>query len=373
MSTQDLYSLSMAHIVIDARVINSGTGRYMERLLHYLQKIDGVNHYSVIIKQAEHWQPTAKNFTAVAADIPDFGFAEQFQLLRLILKLKPDAVHFTMPQFPILFDLFRIHRINTIHDLTLINFKHSKWNSVVDAIKRAVFRAVMRRAAQADRVITPSRFVKSQLVARYPVDPSRITVTYESADRLAKHSKEYRPLKGREFIMYTGTITPYKNVRRLVEAFDLLKIDHPKLHLAIVGKEKRFHRELRGVVKQLGVENVVFTGFIPDEQLAWMYEHASAYVFPSLSEGFGLPGVEALVHGCPIVAARASCLPEVLQNGAHYFNPLDVEDMSQKINDVLTDSNVRKTLLQNGENIAQSYSWEKMANETLALYTTLLR
>jgi glycosyltransferase involved in cell wall biosynthesis len=113
----------------------------------------------------------------------------------------------------------------------------------------------------------------------------------------------------------------------------------------------------------------VFTDFINEGELRWLYEHSAAYVFPSLSEGFGLPGLEAMIHGTPVVSSDATCLPEVYGDAAHYFDPRDVRDMAAKISDVLTDSKLRQDLIKKGTAQAAKYSWQRMAEQTLEIYS----
>ena len=115
-----------------------------------------------------------------------------------------------------------------------------------------------------------------------------------------------------------------------------------------------------------------FTGFITDSQLRWLYENCQAYMFPSLSEGFGLPGLEAMVHGAPVISSSATCLPEIYGNAAQYFNPLDVNDMADSINKVLSDSRLRNYLIERGFKQANKYSWQRMAEETLKIYEKAL-
>lgn len=361
----------MSKIVIDARIIKTTTGRYIERLLHYLQHQDYQNEYVVLLRNKKDWQPKSENFKTIAAPIEDFSFAEQIRLKKIIAGLKPDLVHFPMPQFPL---LYRGKRVSTVHDLTMLNFKHRHWNPFTDGLKRAVFKLVLKRAVtKADRVITPSRYVKKELVKNYKADPANIKVTYESADDLAAHPKEYRPLKGKKFIFYVGNMFPHKNIERLLQAFDLLHQTHPDIHLALVGKRKRFHDELEALVTHDGIKNVHFTGFMPDAQLAWMYANARAYVFPSLSEGFGLPGLEAMRHNCAVISSKATCLPEIYKDAAYYFNPTDVEDIAQAIGSVLDDANLRKQLILRGKKRVKLFSWDTMAQETLDIYREALK
>jgi glycosyltransferase involved in cell wall biosynthesis len=126
-------------------------------------------------------------------------------------------------------------------------------------------------------------------------------------------------------------------------------------------------------MKKLGVrEGVVFTDYIPDAQLKWALSNTRAYIFPSLSEGFGLPGLEAMHYGAPLVSSNATCLPEVYGGAAHYFDPTDVNDMAAKIDEVLSDQELRKKLIEKGKIQVKKYSWARMAKETLEVYKKVL-
>jgi glycosyltransferase involved in cell wall biosynthesis len=125
-------------------------------------------------------------------------------------------------------------------------------------------------------------------------------------------------------------------------------------------------------IKREGIEGVIFTDFISDNALLWLYEHCEAYVFPSLSEGFGLPALEAMAHGAPLISTNATCSPEIYGDGAHYFNPLDVEDMAAKIGEVLDNPKLRQELIKRGKKQAAKYSWRRMAEETVGVYKKVL-
>jgi glycosyltransferase involved in cell wall biosynthesis len=161
-------------------------------------------------------------------------------------------------------------------------------------------------------------------------------------------------------------------LERLIDAFRLIQAQHPSLHLVLAGKLDNNYRRIRSTVEQKGMKNIVFSDFVNDAQLRWLYENCSAYVFPSLSEGFGLPGLEAMVHGAPVVSSNATCLPEIYGDAAHYFNPTDTQSIADAINEVLTDKNLRKQLTENGKRRVSLYSWQRMAAETLAVYRQVL-
>ncbi|MDB5184894.1 MAG: glycosyl transferase family 1 [Candidatus Saccharibacteria bacterium] len=362
----------MSRIVIDARELRTSTGRYVERLLHYLQDLDTTNEYLVLLKPQDisGWRTKSEHFLTVSCPYDEYGFAEQTGLLRQINKLKPDLVHFTMIQQPI---LYRGHSVTTVHDLTTARFTNPAKNPVVFRFKQAVYKEVIKRVAKNSKlIITPTGFVKDDLIEFTDIDPRKIVVTHESADRIDALPSPLPNLQKSKFIMYVGRPTPHKNLPRLIEAYALLRAQHPDLKLVLAGKKDANYRAIEANVPEKLRPHVVFTDFVTEGQLRWLYEHCEAYIFPSLSEGFGLPGLEAMIHGAPVVSSDATCLPEVYGDAAHYFDPLDVPAMADAISEVLSDSRLRTELIQRGKEKAAEYSWRRMAQQTLAVYNDAL-
>lgn len=357
-------------IAIDARILRTSTGRYVERLLHYLQQIDHENEYIVLLdhKDYDTWEPVSPKFSKLAIDIPNYSLKEQISYASLLYRLKADVVHFAMPQQP----LFYFGRsVTTIHDLTLLHFKNYEDNAkIAYDIKQFIFGVVVRIAAHKSRaVLTPTKYVKQDIVKTLHANPDRITVTYEAAEEMPKTKESsVAELSSSPFIMYVGRMDPYKNIRRLIEAHQLLIKAHPDLNLALPGAKDGNVQVLEKWCQQQGFKQVHFLGFISDEQLRWLFEHTKAYVFASQSEGFGLPGLEAMTYGAPLVSSNAACLPEVYQDGAYYFDPASVEDIAEKVNDVLENKTLRDSLIREGRKVVAQYSWKKMALETLAIY-----
>jgi glycosyltransferase involved in cell wall biosynthesis len=230
----------------------------------------------------------------------------------------------------------------------------------------------LRAAKKSVAIITPSQFVKDDVVTFASINPGKIAVTYEAADPITDQPEPVESLIGQQFIMYVGRPQPHKNLWRLIEAFGQLQAQHPDLKLALAGKKDRLYAQIEAKVQAAGIKNVVFTDFISEGQLRWMYEHCAAYTFPSLSEGFGLPALEAMAHGAPLVSTNATCSPEVYGEAAHYFDPLDVQSIADAINEVLTDKQLREKLVTAGREQAKKYSWQRMAEQTLAVYTSAL-
>lgn len=172
--------------------------------------------------------------------------------------------------------------------------------------------------------------------------------------------------------MYVGRPLPHKNLGRLIDAFALLKKKHPGLKLVLAGKKDVLFAQHEANTKRLGIKDVIFTGFVSDGELRWLYQHTQAYIFPSLSEGFGLPGLEAALCGAPVIASNVSCLPEVYGDGARYFDPLNIQDLADTIGEVLDDAALRSKLITAGKKRADSFSWQRTATQTLEIFTRVL-
>lgn len=363
----------MSRIVIDARELSTSTGRYVERLLFYLQKIDKTNQYLVLLKPDDYlaWKPASPNFEKVLCTAKEFTWAEQTDLKKQLNQLRPDLVHFAMVQQPI---FYKGKVVTTMHDLTTTRFRNPSKNAVVFWFKQQVYKFVNWRVAHKSKyIITGSKFVKNDVAQYTHVKKSKIFVTNESADEITDTIEPIKKLQGKQFIFYVGRPQPHKNLGRLIEAFANLKQKHPDLLLVLAGRKDSVYDSYIKTATKLGVkDSVVFTGYVTEGQLKWLYKGCKAYVFPSLSEGFGLPGLEAMKHDAPLVSSNATCLPEIYGEAAYYFNPLDVHDMTKSIDTVLTDMNIKNGLIKAGREQVKKYSWKKMAEETLAVYEKAL-
>lgn len=362
----------MAHIAIDARLINSSTGTYTERLLHYLQQLDATNKYTVIVptKDLEFWKPTNPNFSVVAGDFADFSFAEQIGFKKMLDAINADVVHFCMPEQPI---LYSGKKVTTFHDLILLRATGTDKNSLVFKAKQLVGQLAFRRIAHtSDAIITPTNYVRDDVVKTLGVTKDKVFVTSEAADKHETGKLEPYRHPYKQFIMYVGRQQDHKNIRRLGEAHQKLLHKHPDLGLLLVGGLNVASQRNKDYFEKQGYQNITFTGFLPDAQRDWLYKNAAAYVFPSLMEGFGLPGLEAMNYGTPVVSSNATCLPEVYGDAAHYFDPTNVDDMARAVDDVLSDEKLRTELSTKGLKQVKKYSWEDVAKKTLAVYQRVL-
>jgi glycosyltransferase involved in cell wall biosynthesis len=361
-------------IVIDARESGTSTGRYVDKLVEYLHK-QKPNHEIIVLtkaKQIDYLRELAPNFKVIESKYKEFSFAEQIGLLRQLNNLKPDLVHFAMTQQPV---RYRGRVVTTIHDLTTARFNNPAKNRVVFKAKQQVYKRVIKDVARKSKyLITPSKFVKQDVTQLARISPDKIFVTYEAADRILTPAQTVPRLSGKQFIMYVGRATPHKNLRRLVSAFEVLHKKHPQLMLVLAGKTDANYQRIGEFVSERRLAAfVVFTGFISEGELRWLYENTAAYIFPSLSEGFGLPGLEAMAHGAPVVSSNATCLPEIYGDAAYYFNPIVVSDIAHKIHAVISKPSLAASLSSKGRAQVFKYSWRKMADQTLKIYEEALK
>jgi glycosyltransferase involved in cell wall biosynthesis len=222
----------------------------------------------------------------------------------------------------------------------------------------------------------PTEYVKEGIAKQFGVRRNKIFVTYQAASQdLATprvNLESYGVFK--PYLMYAGNAYPHKNLERLIIAFGKLVTEYMlDYQLVIVGKKDSFHKELEKDVAEAKLQNrIIFTDFVSDNELAGFYNKAALYVFPSMSEGFGLPALEAMSHGVPVVSSNASCLPEVLGDAAEYFDPTNINQMAKVIAKVLSDDDLRKALAKKGHAQVKKYTWAKTAKQTLAVYKKAL-
>jgi glycosyltransferase involved in cell wall biosynthesis len=242
-------------------------------------------------------------------------------------------------------------------------------------------RQVMHRAA---RLLAVSNFTKQDIQRFFQVSGKKIEVVYNALDEKFAQgpttAEERQTIVERyqvnyPFVLYTGRISPHKNVARIIEAFSALKSELAKdgryldLKLIIIGDEVSKHPDLRRAVIRSGMQNDVrFLGFVPIEVLRIFYDTAKVFVFPSLYEGFGLPPLEAMAHGTPVITSNASALPEVVGNAALLVNPENIFEISRALYRSLTDSELRDRMKANGKLQAERFSWETSVRQMIKVY-----
>lgn len=370
-------------IGIDARFFGpygKGLGRYTQKLIENLERIDNKNQYVIFLRK-ENWDsytPNNKNFKKEIADYRWYSLSEQFNMPKVLKKAKLDLVHFPHFNVPL---FYRRNFVVTIHDLILTSFptqRATTLHPLLYKIKHNVYKIIIKSAVKrAKKIITVSNFSKNELIKQFKIDPKKIVVTYEATEYVCKEveQKNLEDIKkfgiSKPYLLYVGNAYPHKNLERLLQVFKKLKKDYQDIELVLVGKKDYFFERLQRKKEKMGLNGVIFTGYVEDEDLPNLYKNASLYVFPSLCEGFGLPPLEAMTCGVPVCSSNKSCLPEVLGNAAYYFNPYSVDKTVNVIKYVLENKELQESLIQKGFERIKKFSWERMARETLEIYNNI--
>jgi glycosyltransferase involved in cell wall biosynthesis len=361
-------------VCIDARlfgIAHTGIGRYTQNLILNLPARSR-GKVSLIVTPENFGNPALAEFKRYSARYHPYSPLAQLEMLWLWWQIRPGLFHATHSSIPV---LWPGKMVVTFHDLIKhisrgkdTTTKSSGFYWIKYAAYLLIDRIAIRRAV---KIIVPSRYWKERLMEKYGLGEGKIAVTYEGAGIDVKPA-EPPPDFGikKPFAVYTGNLYPHKNVGVLLRAVKILR---GRINLAIVCARSVFTQKAEDLVRELGVSaSVKFMGRLSDADLGSLYQQAAVFVFPSLIEGFGLPGLEAMAWGLPVVAAKASCLPEIYQDAAMYFNGVDPGDLAGKITRVSSDSALRRDLIAKGLKQVKKYSWALMAKQTWKIYQNAL-
>jgi glycosyltransferase involved in cell wall biosynthesis len=368
-------------VAIDTRRISDfGVGTYIRNVVRTLGRLDQNNQYVLIgpSNRLVEFGNLPANFEAIDYPHPDNTARNFFEYQSLIRRFECDLVHvphlFFSPQY------IPCRYVVTVHDL-LEHLYPADNNSFQRTLRFYLTRRVLRRAG---RVLAVSNSTKNDVTRMFQVPDEKVDVVYNAIDERFKlgHATDAERQMIAEryqvnypFLLYAGSVKPHKNILRVIEAFSALKGElekedkFPDLKLIIIGDELSQHPDLRRTVVKSGMTNDVrFLGFVPIDVLRIFYDAAKVFVFPSLYEGFGLPPLEAMSHGTPVVTSNTSSIPEVVGNAAVLVNPENVFDIMRALHRVLLDQALRERLKQRGYEQAQRFSWELSVQRILQIY-----
>lgn len=362
---------------------HAGIGRYVENLVTEILKKDKKNNYVLFVRKEDrqNLSDKFKNAKVVSADIAHYSVKEQTDFPSIIAKQKVDLMHFPHFNVPI---LYTGKFVITIHDL----IKHASRgketttrNLGIYWLKYFGYKTIFENSVKkATKIMVPSEGVKKDLLKNYKFSKGKIVVTYEGVNKFGSKGKNNRETEkilkkykiNSPFLLYTGSVYPHKNIERLIKAVKLVNSEFNNksaIGLVVVCARSVFWQRLEKRIKELKAERVVkLAGFVPDEELSSFYRKTEAFVFPSLSEGFGLPGLEAISLGAPLIASDIPVFREVYGEAAVYFDPYSEEDMKKKIKLVLEDSELREELRKTGKERCKKFNWKKTAFETIRTY-----
>ncbi|HUA19942.1 MAG TPA: glycosyltransferase family 1 protein [Bryobacteraceae bacterium] len=367
-------------IVLDARrVADFGIGTYIRNLVRSLARIDGSNQYTLIApdRMAPEFARLPSNFETTRFEPAQNGGLSQFAFSLFLRKLEGNLYHIPLNTVPLWMPK---PYLVTIHDMSTLLFPNQ--SGYRNRLRMFYSRRGLLRA---DRVIAVSLATRRDVETVLGIPSERLRVIHNAPDpafhrpaapgaaeveRTLERYRIHYP-----FLLYVGRTNPQKNIPRLVEAFAVLRgeiQDHPvfqDLRLIIIGDEISRHPALRQAVIHSRVEKSVrFLGFVPLETLRAFYQAAAAFVFPSLYEGFGLPPLEAMACGTPVVCSHVSSLPEVVGEAAEVVNPENVFDIARGMREVLLNRDLRTQLVERGLEQARQFSWERSAQQVLEAY-----
>ncbi len=354
-----------------------GLGRYVEQLVKELLQYDQKNRYLLFLKNSQ--QATgihAHNIDVRITDTHWYTFKEQWVMPRLIDREGLDLVHFPHWNVPL---RLQTPFVVTIHDLILLeeprSAKATTRHPFIYEAKYQAYHVTLAHALKKSRaIIAVSHYTKSSILKHFPSLPEeKIHVIYEGLTNLAQiltneTSKKSDALS--PYFLYVGNAYPHKNLETLIEAFSLFHQRHPNIHLTLAGRDDLFYQRLKQKVaqQQMGPKAIRFVLNPSDQDLARLYQGATLYLFPSRCEGFGLPPLEAMSLGVPVLASNRSSLPEILGEAAAYFDPEHATDMTQAMEKLFGDSELQAQLRQKGYEQIKRYSWSNMAKQTLQIY-----
>lgn len=361
-------------IIIDLRIFGTkpgGIGKYNQEFLKELIKIDQDNEY-ILLFEEDPQLVLPNNFQIKICRCHWYSIKEQLFLPFIIYRLKPDLVHFTHFNVPI---FYYGKYVLTIHDLIMTKFpsrRASTLNPIFFKIKYFFYQLVIKNAIKrSKKIIAVSKFTADDIKNYFKLNArqsEKITVVYEGVSEPNNNLTTVSGLP-QKYFLYVGNAYPHKNLDFLLETFEEFLKKYPEYYLILVGNKNYFYQRLE---KSHKISQVIFAGYITDDKLPIYYQKATAYIFPSLYEGFGLPSLEAMSYGVPVLASNSSCLPEILGQSVLYFDPKDKDDLRKKMLEIISNHDLKQQLINFGYKQFKKYSWSKMARNIWEIYKILV-
>lgn len=347
---------------------SAGTARYALQLINELQQLQSHNLEIVELKFGRRHQFAAAGWRRKLAYLYWERVYCKILLQRQIDRQKIDILHATTP-LPFPSEVFKKKTkiVTTIMDL--IAFSNPEWFTPTGA--RRTQQDISRSVNVSNHLIAISRTTKEAIITQFGMPENRITVTYLGSPTLVEPVSDN--IRKQPFIMAVGTLEPRKNLASVLRAYGYLKqlVAHPP-KLVLVGRKGWGDLSLERIIEEnnLGKE-VEILGFVTEQELAMLYTAAEALVYPTLSEGFGLPVLEAMTYGCPVITSNLSSLPEIVDDAAMLINPYDSQELCMAMHRLLQDAEYRRSLVRRGLGRAALFSWKTCAAETVKVYSNL--
>jgi len=354
------------------RKVKTGIEQYAYNIIRGLVRWGAQYAYRVYIDQATDLGSLSESSNVVLRTLRPSRPLIAWQLVGLPLALARDRPHIFFSPGHYLPPYCPGKAVVTIYDLAFLTFKEqfrSWWRTLFGLMSAYAIR-------RADRIVAVSQNTKEDIVKYYGVQPTKVKVIYYGVDPSFKPVADPKALEkvrskysgGREFLLFVGTLQPRKNLLRLVQAF-AQTADSIRHSLLVAGGEFWQHEQVYHAVEECGLSGrILFTGYVDASALPSLLSAATALILPSLYEGFGLPALEAMACGTPVIASRTSSLPEVVGDAGRLVDPYDVDDMAAVIIEVLSDETLRAEMSAKGLQRARLFSWKRASEDTLALF-----
>lgn len=344
-----------------------GVSVYTLKLLEYFQEHSNKNlRFIVYLKKAPHADlPDETDFFSYKIVKGSFLWSQlflPFELLKNRFSRDKCDVFFSPAHYAPRFSFSPT--VVTIHDVAYLHFPDEFLKKDLYQLKNWTSYSVHK----AKKIITVSKATKKDVVNYYHIPEGQIEVVYNGFEKDVEPDEIVPPTPEipNPYVLYVGTIQPRKNIITLIRAFTIFNKSHPEYQLAITGKKGWLFDQIFREARNLYLENkIVFTGYVSDEELVYLYHHAFCFVLPSLYEGFGIPILEAMSFGAPVISSYASSLPEVGDEAALYFDPEDEKDLAHKLEVLHSDSKLRHELIKKGTARVKQFSWTTCAEKTL--------
>ena len=367
-----LRDLGPLKIAIDVRKWRDyGIGTYVRNVVRHLARLDRETTYLLFCNPADEstLRDLAENFVPVVEGASGYGLREHVSIPLKLRRLGADLLHSPHYVRPL---LCTVPSVVTIHDCIHLLFPQYLPNRMAFRYARFVMGNAIRKSAL---VFTVSEASRADILRFYPAtDPHKVHVVPNAIDaelledpgpEETERVRERYQIRGR-FVLFAGNVKPHKNLERLIRAFARVRGQegNEDLRLVLLGDDVGRYASLRRTADEAGVrQDVRFFGFVPHQTLAALYRMATVFAFPSLYEGFGLPPLEAMACGTPVVTSRISSLPEVVGDGALLVDPYSEEEIAVGITRVLDDEDLRRRLIERGLERAASFSWERSVRQ----------
>ena len=351
-------------IGVDVRMLkSSGIGKVIENLLIRMIPMNPQWDFYLLGKRSDiNEMPfiNIDNVHIIECDCPIYSIKEQI-VLPFKIPFGLDCFwspHYNVPVF------YAGKLLVTIHDLA-----HLALKDINRSILKRIYANIMFRVAayKAKKIICVSEFTKSELLKYIPgVDKNKISVIYNGVDEKWMNIKKEKSPHSKPYFVYVGNIKPHKNLHRLIDAYKMVA-DDIKQDLILIGRKEGFITGDNNIAEAIkGYEKrIFFTGYVSDAMLMQYVANADVLVFPSLYEGFGLPPLEAMAAGIPLIVSNVASMPEVCRNYANYINPYKIDDIADKLKNY-------KTVFKNSDNILRSYNWKDKTIEVMDLMNELI-